>query len=139
MHGRLLGGCMDILTCLCGTRFDHVKEFNERYAKDGVIWFLEACDLNTLSMHRALWQLENAGWFDHAAGFLIGRPYHFNEPFFGLDQYDAVLEICRRHQVPVIMDADIGHLPPSMPLVVGSLADVYAAGKGIRIDMNFVS
>ena len=27
IRGRMLGGCLDILTILCGTRFDHTKEF----------------------------------------------------------------------------------------------------------------
>ena len=34
---------------LLGTSFDHVREFNERYSDDGIIWFLEACDLNAVS------------------------------------------------------------------------------------------
>ncbi|MDO4961192.1 MAG: LD-carboxypeptidase [Eubacteriales bacterium] len=138
MRGRLLGGCLDSLINLCGTRFDHVAEFSYKYADDGIIWFLEACDLNVISIRRALWQLEQAGWFENASGFIIGRPYHFNEPMMGLDQYSAVLDILSEHDVPVIMDADIGHLPPMMPLVVGSLAEVRAEGNVVTVNMELV-
>lgn len=138
MHGRLLGGCLDVLVQLCGTEFDKVREFRERYADDGIIWFLEACDLNVFGIRRAVWQLEHAGWFENAKGFIIGRPYHFDEPMMGLDRHAAVTEIVGRHNVPVIMDADIGHIPPMMPLVVGSLADVHAKGNMIDIDMKLV-
>ena len=43
MSGRLLGGCLDCLSILCGTRFDRVKEFAGRYREDGILWFIEAC------------------------------------------------------------------------------------------------
>ena len=45
---------MDCLINLLGTSFDHVREFNERYSDDGIIWFLEACDLNVMGMRRAM-------------------------------------------------------------------------------------
>ena len=75
MEGRLVGGCLDVLTLLLGTKYDRVKEFTERYKEDGIIWFIEACDLNVMGIRRALWQMEQAGWFGHVKGFLIGRPY----------------------------------------------------------------
>ena len=34
MHGRLIGGCADILTLLCGTKYDKVSEFAKKYEKD---------------------------------------------------------------------------------------------------------
>ena len=38
--GRLLGGCMDCLVNLLGTRFDKTGAFLEKYKEDGIIWFL---------------------------------------------------------------------------------------------------
>ena len=35
-----------------------------------------------------------------------------------------------------LMDVDLGHLPPMMPLIVGSLADVTVSGNDIQIDMQ---
>ena len=137
MQGRLLGGCLDSLINLCGTFFDQVEAFNEKYKEDGVIWFLESCDLNVLQMRRALWQLSHAGWFRHTRGFLIGRPWHFGEEIMGLDQYRAVTDMLSEYNVPVIMDADIGHLPPMMPLVCGSLAAVSVKGNDIGIHMEY--
>ena len=32
-------------------------------------------------------------------------------------------EVAAKKNVPVIMDVDLGHLPPMMPLVVGSMAE----------------
>jgi len=136
MKGRLLGGCLDCLVNLCGTEFDHVGQFNERYASDGVLWFMESCDLNVFSIRRAVWELEKAGWFDEASGFVIGRPLHFNESMMGLDQYMAVYDILSRHRVPILMDADIGHLSPMVPLITGSLAEVSATGDEWKVRMS---
>ncbi len=137
MEGRLLGGCMDCLVNLTGTRFDRVKEFVEKYREDGIIWFLESCDLNVFGIRRAMWQMEQAGWFRYVKGFLFGRPACHGQEMMGLDQYQAVLPAALRHKVPVIMDADIGHLPPMMPIVCGSMASLQAGGGGLSIKMEF--
>ena len=134
--GRLLGGCMDCLVNLLGTRFDKTKEFVEKYKEDGIIWFLEACELNVFSIRRAMWQMEEAGWFRHVKGFLIGRPMN-GEAMMGLDAYNALLEVAARKNVPVIMDIDLGHVAPMMPIVVGSLADVSVQGNDIGISMKY--
>ena len=118
MSGRLLGGCLDCLVNLCGTRYDQVSQFNGKYASDGVLWFIEA------------------GWFDKASGFIIGRPLHFDEPMMGLDQYMAVYDIVSRHRVPILMDADLGHLSPMVPLITGSYATVQAEGNEWNVKME---
>lgn len=134
--GRLLGGCMDCLVNLLGTRFDKTHEFLERYKEDGIIWFLEACDLNVFAIRRAMWQMEQAGWFQYVKGFLIGRPLCFGQEMMGLDAYGAVLKVAGSKNVPVVMDVDLGHLPPMMPLIVGSRAQVTVRGNDISVVMT---
>lgn len=131
--GRMIGGCMDCLVNLLGTRFDQTKAFNERYKEDGFIWFLESCDLNVFAIRRAIWQMKNAGWFQHIKGFLIGRPYCHGQEMMGLNQYQAVTELLDQYKVPVIMDLDIGHLPPMMPIICGGYANVKVTGNNITI------
>ena len=131
-----MGGCLDCLYHLTGTRYDQVKGFAERYADDGIIWFLESCDLNVLEIRRALWNLREAGWFSHVSGFLIGRPGIYGETILGLDQYEAVSGVLKEFNVPVLMDLDIGHVAPMMPLITGSLATVTANGNTVQIQME---
>ena len=131
--GRMLGGCLDCLTTFLGTRFDKVKDFTERYASDGIIWFIESCDLNVMGIRRCLWQMREAGWFEHTKGFLIGRPYHYDEPMMGLDRHEAVMGVLREFNVPVIMDIDLGHLPPMIPFIEGGYAEVKAEGNNLNI------
>lgn len=136
-EGRLLGGCMDCLVTLIGTKYDKVTEFTEKYKTDGILWFLESCDLNLMSIRRAMWQMEHAGWFKYCKGFLIGRPrIGMESEEFGIDHYQAVYEMLKQYRVPVMMDVDIGHLPPMMPLICGSMARVVSDGNTYRVDME---
>lgn len=137
LKGRLLGGCMDCLVNLVGTKYDRVAEFADKYQEDGILWYLEACDLNVFGMRRAIWQMKHAGWFQHVGGFVIGRPYHHGETMMGLDQYHAVFEGLREYGVPVVMDADIGHLAPMIPVVCGAVGEVKVQGQDFRLSMDF--
>ena len=129
MKGRIIGGCMDVLLNICGTRFDKLREFTERYKDDGIILYLEACDLNVLDIYRGLWQLRNAGWFDNVTGLVMGRPHNGGE-LFDVDVREALINNLKGLNIPVIYDADLGHVPPSWTIINGAIASVnYENGK----------
>ena len=85
------------------------------------MWYLESCDLSVPSQCRALWQLKNAGWFENAKGIIIGRALN-KEPAFDYTYFEANLEHLKDLNVPVIIDADIGHTSPTWFLVNGSVS-----------------
>lgn len=127
---------MDCLVNLLGTKYDKVTEFTRKYAEDGILWFLEACDLNVMGIRRAIWQMDHAGWFEHASGFLIGRPLNHGQELMGLDQYHAVTDLLAKYHVPIIMDIDLGHLPPMMPIICGSKAKAEVKGNDFTLEMQ---
>lgn len=134
--GRLIGGCLDILVLLCGTKFDNVRNFIEKYKEDGFIWFLEACDLNVLEYRRALWKLKEAGWFKYVKGFLIGRPERcFKEELFEVNRHNA-LDVLEDLNVPIIADFDLGHIKPTMPIILGSIGTIDKDGNEITLKME---
>lgn len=133
MEGRLIGGCLDCIVNLCGTRFDHVREFLETYKNDGFIWFLEACDLSPVSIERALFQLREAGYFKYCKGFIFGRPLCYRQRVFGINHINAYKRSLGELHLPMIMDADLGHYNPSMPIICGAKATVTA-----DLDNSFV-
>ena len=134
--GRLIGGCIDCLSNLVGTKYDHVKEFNEKYKNDGIVWFLESCDLDLLSNRRALWQMEHAGWFNNCKGFIIGRPLnHVYDQQFGINHCQAYLDVLKKFNVPVLFDVDVGHHPPMIPLICGSFATITSNGQIYEVEM----
>lgn len=71
-------------------------------------------------------------------GFLIGRPLQFGQKFGELDQYRAVTDLLGKYNVPIVMDLDIGHLHPAMPLIVGSYAKVAAEEMRLKLRWSAV-
>ncbi|MGI5070809.1 LD-carboxypeptidase [Treponema pectinovorum] len=135
MSGIILGGCLDCIVGLSGTRFDGVKNFVTKHKK--IIWALESCDLNPMDIRRALWHLKESGWFKNAAGFIFGRPYAaFDAEIFGLNQYNAVTGALCDLKVPLVLDADFGHIDPVFPLVIGADSKIFVRGNDIKIEMG---
>lgn len=132
-EGRMIGGCLDCLINLCGTRFDKTKEYINRHKDDGIIFYFEACDLNPLSFRRALHQLKNAGWFENVKGFVMGRSYHYNEDIMGITFEASAIDILGDLNVPILINVDLGHLKPSIPIRNGSKAQVFYENSNILI------
>lgn len=135
--GRLLGGCIDILTNIRGTAYDKVSEFAERYREDGILWFFEDCELNPMAIRRTLWAMKHTGWFRHVKGFLIGRPMNEGEEYCGLGHEEAVVGTLKELGVPIAYGLDFGHLPPHMPIVCGAVAEAEGSGQSFRITYDF--
>lgn len=128
IHGRILGGCLDILKSLVGTRFDKTVEFAERYYEDGILWFFESYNLNSEGMMHALWQLREAGWFKNAKGFIFGRPAMY-ESLYEISYEEIVCSVLGELGLPIILDADIGHKPPQFSIINGAIAKVRSKNK----------
>lgn len=130
LSGRLLGGCLDVLLDLVGTRFDKTKEFCERYKDDGILWYLESFALSSERLTCGLWHLKEAGWFAHASGFVFGRPTFFSSDY-EIDYKEAVESVLGELGVPIVYEADIGHKAPRFTMINGALAKLTVAdGKG---------
>ncbi len=132
VSGRLIGGCLDVLVNGVGTKFDKVKEFSEKYRKDGIIFYLEACELNSFAILRSLWQLKNAGWFNNTKAFIFGRSMLENE-YMGLTPQKAIMDVLSDLNVPIIYGADIGHLPPTMAIINGCYATIRSKDNYLTI------
>jgi muramoyltetrapeptide carboxypeptidase LdcA involved in peptidoglycan recycling len=132
--GRALGGCLDVCLKLVGTRYDKVKEFANKYKQDKILWFFESYSLNTEDLIRGLWQLREAGWFEHAAGFVFGRPC-FYESYTDTSYGEAVLSVLENLNLPIILEADIGHKPPQFAMINGAIASIKSSGG--RGSINF--
>jgi muramoyltetrapeptide carboxypeptidase LdcA involved in peptidoglycan recycling len=130
LSGRAIGGCLDVLLNLVGTRFDHTKEFIEHYKQDGIIWFLESYDLGSEALTRGLWQLKEAGWFEYAKGFIFGRPAMYKS-YTDTTYEEVVKSVLGELKVPIMLDADIGHKPPQFTMINGAIINILSKeGKG---------
>jgi muramoyltetrapeptide carboxypeptidase LdcA involved in peptidoglycan recycling len=124
--GRLVGGCLDVLTHLAGTPYGDVPAFASEHPADGTIVCLEVCEWGPYDVARGLHGLRLAGWFDDAAGVLLGRPAGPDTDEW--TQVDAVRDALGELPCPVVLDVDFGHSQPFMSLVNGALATVTLEG-----------
>ncbi len=136
INGRLLGGCIDVLLNLVGTSFDHTKEFVEKYKEDGILWYLESFSLDSDSLTRGLWQLKHAGWFDHATGFIFGRPCMF-QSFTDHTYQEAVEAVLSELHLPIVFDADIGHKAPQFSMINGAMGTWHYKNGQSELNMKF--
>lgn len=128
--GRIIGGCIDIITELFGTRFDKTKEFIEKYKGDGIIWYFDNCELSMEDMVRTLWKFKDNGWFQYTTGIIFGRSAT-NYSNMGITLEDALNRVLGDLDLPIILDTDIGHVPPRMTIINGAYTMVYCKdGKG---------
>lgn len=126
VSGRLVGGCIETMTNLAGTPYGDVAAFGRQYAEDGLIVYLEAAEDAANTICRNLHGLRLAGWFEHARAILIGRTNAPDHP--QMTQEQAVLDALGRLGLPIVLDVEIGHVPPHLPLVNGALATVTVDG-----------
>lgn len=134
-EGTLLGGCMDVLKVIIGTPMDNTNEFCKK-VKEGIIWYLENCEMTVTDLKRTLWQMKMAGWFENAKGFIIGRT-NMKESIDDFSYEDALHDVLDDLNLPVIYDADFGHVAPQWTLINGASAKFeYYDGKA-SIKQNF--
>lgn len=122
-EGMMIGGCMDTLCKLIGTRFAPVEAFLNKYKQHGFIWTLESCEMAAPDIYRTFWQMRENGWFRYCNGIIIGRPDGYKDKYdFTLT--DAINQALGGLNVPVLYDADIGHVPPQIQIVNGAIGKV---------------
>lgn len=131
MNGRLIGGCLDVISFLIGTRYDGTEQFVNKYADEGIIWVLESFNMEDVVLITHLWQMKERGYFKNTAGFVFGRPLMYNT-WIEQPYKKAVMSILGDLDVPVIFDADIGHKGPQFSVIMGAMAKVTSeGGKGV--------
>ena len=79
--------------------------------------------MSAADIYRTLWQMRECGWLQNCSGFLYGRAAGYSDTRdFALT--DALMSGLGNLDVPVIYDADIGHVPPQMQIINGAYGRV---------------
>lgn len=130
IKARAIGGCLDCIKMFIGTKYDNVKNYIEKYKQDGIIWFLEVFEMSTPTVYYTLWQMKMAGYFENCKGIIFGRPLFIRNDF-DTNFNETVKEVLGDLNIPIICDADIGHVSPQLAMVNGAILDITSEnGKG---------
>lgn len=117
--GRMIGGCFECLRNLLGTRFDNTTNFIEKYKDDGIIFYFDVFSTEASEFYLTMLQMKEAGWFKYLKGIVVGRVLFPKEEV--MTYQEALREA---FDVPIIFNADIGHVYPKMTIINGSICHV---------------
>ena len=131
----MIGGCLDIINDLFGTRFDKTLEFINKYKEDGIVWYFDNCEFSSEQLIRTLWKLKDNNYFEYANGIIFGRSAA-EKSYYDISFDEAVISSLGELGIPIIVGADIGHVSPRMTIINGAIADIEVVdGKG-KIKFN---
>lgn len=133
-EGRCIGGCMDVLKDLIGTKFDDTCNFVEKYKEDGQIWFFDVFSMSSENVYRTLRQMRYAGWFAHTKAIILGRVL-FESSDTDMTYQEAAEWAVR--DIPVITEADVGHTLPYMTMINGALMHLIMKDDKAQIQFSF--
>lgn len=123
--GRLLGGCLSMVTALLGT--NHIPDFSD------AIMFLEDVNEPLYRIDRMFMQLKLNGIFEKIGGLVLG---HFAGPD-GENQRSAVetlvLELTQEYRFPVLSGFPHGHVLPNLTLPHGSFVTMDTSKHSLLI------
>jgi muramoyltetrapeptide carboxypeptidase LdcA involved in peptidoglycan recycling len=119
--GVLIGGCIECLKDLIGTKYDKTLEFIEKYKDEGIIWYFDVFSLSVEDLYRTLLQFKYAGWFKYTKLIVIGKVKYPNT-FTDLTYEDMIRKALNDYKV--IYKFDVGHVKPSMTMLNGMKARI---------------
>ena len=126
-QGRIIGGCLDCFRFIFGTKYDYTMQFIEKYKEDGIIWYLDIFSMSSEEVYCTLFQMKELGWFNYTKGIIFGRVLFPKE--FSLSYQECIKRAFP--DLPIIFNADIGHVSPKMTMINGSIAKIECKdGKG---------
>ena len=135
--GRIIGGCLESLKDIIGTKFDFTHDYLEKYKDDGFIWYFDIANMSNEDISRTLWQLKNAGWFKYANGFLFGNLTE-EISYTGIDFENAIKSeldiLCK----PIILNVDLGHVDPVITIINGSVVKIINEDNKYLLETLFI-
>ncbi|UTV29043.1 S66 family peptidase [Photobacterium atrarenae] len=127
VEGRLIGGCLDTLCHLAATPYFDLASFRRASSNDGVLLYFENAEMPPTVYLRTLLGLKYQGMFEGLNGIIIGRNAVSKAEGQGITSDEALCQALADLPVPVIFDADIGHLPPNLTMINGAFAELSVA------------
>lgn len=131
-EGQLIGGCVEVLEMLKGTRW-----WPEPELWRGAVLFLETSEDRPPPSQVEYWLRNYAsqGILSDAAALLVARPRGYSEAM-KTQLWEAVRKVLAevgREDMPVLGDLDIGHTSPMMTLPLGCRIAVDTGRKSLEL------
>lgn len=115
-QGEIVGGNLSILCCMLGS--DTFPETDHR------ILFVEEVDEYIYHVERMMFALKRAGKLSHLKALIVGglTSIHDNAEPFGKTVEQAIFDVVKEYDYPVVFGFPAGHQPDNRTLVFGKEA-----------------
>jgi muramoyltetrapeptide carboxypeptidase len=125
-EGTLVGGCLESLEHLRGTRF--WPDWQE------AILFIETAEEKPPPerVDGLLMDYENMGVLERLRGLLVGRPIYYSDEE-KRQLREVLVERTARYGFPIVADMDFGHTAPQFTIPIGCRARIDADGQRFTI------
>lgn len=133
-EGIMIGGCIEVLKNIIGTKFDKTKEFLEKYREEGFIWYFDVFSLTSEDLYNTLIQFKYAGWFKYCKAVVFGNVC-FPNSFTGISYEEAVKNALV--DIKCVLNFDIGHVKPSFTAINGAKVRITSNEK--ESSLEFIS
>ncbi|MEJ7839812.1 MAG: hypothetical protein WKF81_13450 [Thermomicrobiales bacterium] len=111
-QGHLVGGCIESLQHLRGTRWWPNLE--------GAVLFVESSEdsLSPARLDAQLMDMENMGELAKITGLIVAKPYRYTTQE-RLMVHDVLRSRLAKWSIPILADVDAGHTSPMLTLPIG--------------------
>jgi competence ComEA-like helix-hairpin-helix protein len=113
--GTLIGGCIECLKDIIGTKYDNTKEFIKKH--DNIIWYFDVFSMTSEGLYNTLIQFRDAGWFSNTKAILIGKVC-FPNTFVDMSYEELIKKALP--DMKIIYNFDVGHVKPSFTMINGA-------------------
>ena len=132
--GIIIGGCLEVLKNIIGTKYDNTNSFLKKYKNQKIIWYFDIYNMNPIDVYITLSQFRDAGWFKYSDTFLIGKVL-IKQPEDTMTYSEAYKKALIGN---VLYDTNIGHVKPMFTLINGSFANVFCCDNKVFLKQNIL-
>ena len=134
--GIIIGGCLDCLKDIIGTKHDNTKKFIEKYKDKKIIWYFDIFAMGSVDVYLTLLQMKRLGYFKYSDTFIFGSIL-FPKVECDLEYQEAYKRVFDNKNI--IIDANIGHVEPKFTILNGSLAMVSFNDNELVLKQEFLN
>ena len=134
--GVIIGGCLDCLKDIIGTKYDNTKQFIEKYKDKKIIWYFDIFAMSSVNVYLTLLQLKLAGWFKYSNTFIFGTVRH--ETIYADMSYEDAVKKALKEYDNIIINANIGHVKPANTIINGSYATIEFKNGRYELKQEFM-
>lgn len=133
--GVLIGGCLDVIRYMLGTKFDGTKTFINKYKDKKIIWYFDIFAMTSVDVYLTLLQMKNLGYFKYSDTFIFGS-IKYPKIDCNLEYFESYKKALGNKNV--VVDANIGHVEPKFTILNGSLGKITFKNNELQIKQELM-